>query len=606
MRFSKGQGVMMYLPTNSWPKTGNARKGLLIAQTARSLLRWSAFESFRLQSLDLISRLKEVEKCCREVEKGLVSPKTLIDPVRELATSLLSDPVAKGIFGNDMDEYINLFYKFESSSIDKIRSLSNSARYIYQILAKYYKIRLENEIIGLFDEEGNESRVKYLLNAYLSYIINRGYSRQYVNSRLEQVFFSKDIKRFDKNKFREFFRSFSFKDRNFTIWIPIYGAAKSFIKHIDLRSYRSLSFHQLPQSLQSIINNNAGFSDQDEYISVSMNEKDAWKAAESANLVLRIFRSVTVLNNTGYNLKSRSYIFVVDNQSHILISVPNENFSVQRIEPTITQRGAIRIRDAARKVFGNFQTDSTQRIISSAESVLLAKGAASAESQLVQIWSAAEVLLGDPPDDSSRISYYSTKLSSCICLNYAWRYTKAVADEIQKHGRNHFNDIIDSSGIDKSVSSHTQTIALLFDDKINIHLNKFVNSLSFNPGLTNLVVETVERFGTPEALLNSYRDHERRVMWQICRIYRARNEFIHTGRSPQFTEGFARNCYEYYGTALQAILHVSDRIKERTTLDVIIDSMQLAFDAKKGRLEKLRKIKGGGSEARFLAHFDRH
>lgn len=223
----------MKRPQNRWPTSEHAQKGLYFAQLAHMLLNEKGYESFRLQSLDLLTRLKEIEKISYEIANQNVSHRNIVDPCKELAETFKNDLVAQRLIGAESNHYLKFFFSIDDGKAKHHQVIAQSARYLNNILQNSYKSALENELILLFSDTKYYYKVFQNLSNYLALLVNKEYSRDYIRIKVDQHFFTEDVKRFDPRRLRAFFSEFDLLEREYEVWIPVYGAMNRLLGFVD-------------------------------------------------------------------------------------------------------------------------------------------------------------------------------------------------------------------------------------------------------------------------------------------------------------------------------------------------------------------------------------
>ena len=70
--------------------------------------------------------------------------------------------------------------------------------------------------------------------------------------------------------------------------------------------------------------------------------------------------------------------------------------------------------------------------------------------------------------------------------------------------------------------------------------------LTDNPLALHRVFKIHNDYQDTKCTSRTISDHADRVAWQIHRVYRARNQLVHSGRLPSYLESVILNLAEYY------------------------------------------------------------
>lgn len=573
-----------------------AKRGLYIAQTMQMLLNENSYESFRIQSLDCIARLMEIREISKQISTQNISTRNIVDPCNELASTLINDEAAKSIIGKESGEIIGYFAKIDQGSGKNHENIAHTAKFVLGLIGPYYKIRTENDLtLWLNEGENPRSHAYRLIQNYLSTIINSGYSKEYVRDVVQQHFFSKDIVRFSSKKLELFFELFRYVETDFEILLPVHGSTRRLFDLLDLPKASPKEVDDLPDSIRKIIASNDQFSPSDSYIEFRSKGLDPYSVFAEARKLPQILHSVTILQDKAITPKLRRYAFFRKGRSKKYGYLFNRQTQLQQEGDAVTKKYSKMVQRFTRAAIVHFEDQSTQRILSSSENVLGTFKGTSSENQLILIWAAIEVLLGDPPDESSRLDHYRDCLTPCVVHNYPWRYTNAVRAQVTQHHRPTFEKFVEAAGIESSIDDTAKFQELFFDPN-NLELrNQFLIEFEDNPAAAAMLRNLQRSFGTADAFFETVKRHTQRVSWQISRVYRCRNQFIHSGTAPSYKDTLAKNAFEYYRTALQSILFRSEKIESLTDIDMLVHSIQNSVSYQRKEIDGARKSERKGN-----------
>lgn len=577
-------------PRNQWPATELAMRGLYLAQTIQLLLDDDAYESFRVQSLDTVARLEEIEDISQEVSRHNVSHRNIVDPAKEFAETFRADTSAKAIIGENSAYYQEYFFSIDDGKAKQHAEIANIAKLTRIKIASKYRERMESDIINLISSNSYYDEIYPLIQRYTSYLINYGISKRWIRRKLNEFFFDSDILRFDKRRIKRFFKSLPTNERTYEVWIPMNGAISGLLQRFGIDHLAPRPLSALPAKLQAQIRANGQYSENDFYLLAEEDDYDPYKACNRAALLPRVLRSISILQDRSINLKMRDYGFVRAKGSDDFIECKSNNFRLQKTSEYVSKSYAKLIRSHALTATGKFDVESFERILSSSENVALSRDRASPENQLVIVWSAIETLFGDPPDESNRIDFYLRSLKPCIVINYPWRYARAVFNLLVKSYRRRTEEACDEAQIDNSIDPFARFLYLMFHTENETVREKFIQSLADNPSAKQTLINMNLRFGDVKSLHSSVCRHEDRVHWQISRIYRARNAFIHSGSAPPYIASLAKNSFEYYRTALQSIIHYANEFPGTGSIDMFVHAIEKANHFNKRELVRVAKL----------------
>ena len=131
-------------PKNVWPTSEEGRSLKFCAQLFSEMLREDSFESFRVYSLDTLSRLSETLTLIEDVQRDRVPRETLGPVIDEVLWSLGKDPVAKSTAELELAS----LHELTKNSKYLLTDLAANVQLIKKLLAGSYKSTLEARILN--------------------------------------------------------------------------------------------------------------------------------------------------------------------------------------------------------------------------------------------------------------------------------------------------------------------------------------------------------------------------------------------------------------------------------------------------------------------------
>lgn len=193
------------------------------------------------------------------------------------------------------------------------------------------------------------------------------------------------------------------------------------------------------------------------------------------------------------------------------------------------------------------------KLISVAEFHGMGLDTRSVENQILNIWIAMETLSPSRPGH--------TKIDDVLWAflpGIGLRYFSRVVDQLL-YDLIQWNRVVSKKILDKT--SETESLSLR--DKLFIVLSSadcepLRQELYANLGNFELlrfrVFKLAKLFSAPRNIVDALNGHQRRVAWQLRRIYRVRNSIVHLGETPSFTVAVADNAHDY----LDQIIHLTN------------------------------------------------
>jgi hypothetical protein len=146
----------------------------------------------------------------------------------------------------------------------------------------------------------------------------------------------------------------------------------------------------------------------------------------------------------------------------------------------------------------------------------------------------------------------------------------AVFDEMVVFYRRSFLNIVSGEKAAADHDHHTNFAAIMCLEENKSYQKQLCDLCSDNPLALHRLWKLYRDYGPHKNVLDAINGHERRVSWQLFRIYRARNNLVHAGRTPSYLDSLILNLAEYFRGAIAIIVHRANREDSESNLDQIV------------------------------------
>lgn len=561
----------MRMPDKRWSKSEGAQGLLFFAQQMREMLTPQTFESFRAMSLDTMARLRECRRVLSDFERGSITDATIQPFLAELEWSLDHDKVVKE-HASALSELYRNRLKDKKLAPSTLSPVIDS---LIKSLEPIYKDRLETAIIEVLSDTSHRSKLKTLTSFYCSHILNIGYTRAFALDAVNSTFFSRDMLRAGSATLRKFFKSFDGSQNSYRVYVL---TDRRFSNPLARIHQHSLPFAALPAHVQQ------GFSaiphgPTSRWLTFDADALDVYGAAELNEFMLNSVQAINHLGPQidGYNWHNERYVTTPRSSSGQMISPPSAQ-SVTIRRRTSNRAKPIDLAHTLRTVLGQLDEPSTSRLLNSLNTSDLRGRHITPQTRLISLWSAVEVLLSDPPKGTARILHYEQTLLPCICLKYMRRNLAAVYGELLRTYRAKFLRIVDKEPQFADKDRHSRFAAIIMLNS-NADLQRNLTELcADNPLARYRLYRLWSEISKPKAFKSAVSDHEKRVRWQIYRIYRARNTLVHAGIAPTYLQSLIQNLLEYYTSGVWTILSHVRRDAHRSGLRTAVAEIGVEYE----------------------------
>jgi hypothetical protein len=560
------------VPKNKW-STGPTGSGVLfVAQLLKEMLEEETFESFRAYSLDTPMRLTEGLVVLRDIRRSRVHALAFQPVKEEILRSLRKDLVANDIAG----EHIALF---ERDALDQKTSQNVFGEHLQTLHAKIseeYKRLCEAKILSIFDDVDQRISLRQATGFYCSHLINLGYSKQFLLRRVEEVFFSRKMQRAGSRTLKSFFRPLDGKKRKYLVCAAVDNEFAIFLKNLKLSDVYATAADVPSRFVE--VDKRLPLPAKHSYVLIEREEMDPDSAHVAAMNLLNSVHSLSTLvpNGPQRTWEPNSYVIGVRGKSRHILSGKRLPLNRHTVSQSTSRRALESITGYAQKVLSEFDQNSTGRMLACLRTSGLARASVSVENQLISMWSAVEVLLSEPTDNTARIVHYVNLLLPLICLRYTRRQFIAVYESMTVGYRRHFRNVVSREVSMGDVDQHTRFAAVICLSANNALQAELMQLTRHNPLARHCLFKLQKDFSTPRGLIAALDGHEQRVKWQLHRIYRSRNDLVHSGRIPPYLDSVVVNLDEFFRAAFGTMVNRAGKNPKRVDIDQI--AAEIAFE----------------------------
>jgi hypothetical protein len=535
---------------NQWPNTDNAKLYKFFAEICLELVDDRSWESYKAYSLSTISKLIELSKACDSVKSGSFGKPALKVMIEECNESLQSDPIASSIVSQNMRVIPSFEISYEST-LEEIRS---NCRMLISILEPEFKQKAETLITD--EIASGKSRIKLFkyTKLYISHLINSGNSKKYVRSCLERIFLDRDIQRCSPSLLRNLFENFSETEFIYSVYCSVNAnfarmASRSLsaeILSLDSGEYKKIEGN-LPVAFNTTKNSSIIRFDK-------VPGNNPYAAAELIFNVLRQLESIVFLYPGAVRAHWASDAYVVQSkQNWGVICSADSSFLSHRRNVASVRKTTTYVENLFEVMYKHVRRRDSfaPKLFRSITTAALAEKTESKQAQLVTIWAGFEAILPElGSEDSVRINHFIKYIVPPVVLSYPIDNIIECYSNFGKIFGRQFRDFVSDNGVGSDQASKFLSIIVLGSPVMKKDMCELVST---SPLALNRLWFLESKFSDPKTFSEYIFAHERRVSWQIHRIYRERNLIVHSGATSPFLGSLAENAYNYYSKMISSI-----------------------------------------------------
>lgn len=534
---------------NNWPSRKNSDFFKLFGQCVVELTDARSPDSYRVHALSTTMKIRELLVVSGYVLERQI-PKISLEPIlKEVAEALQNDLAVKGILsGLSLD--VTALLPSISETTEEIHS---KARLALNLLEEPYQKKCQELIIDNCNEAGSKRDLIVLSKLYISYLCGTGFHRSYIQEKSMDYFYRRDVSRCSKHLLLGFFQSFDRrKNRNYRVILSGSDRYSVFLKEIfamevfeDSAALKSKLGLEVPPEF--------GQGPRKRIIALfDLDGSDPYSAITLIESILELARSFLFLYPSYLKEELDDECFVFER------SRKERGIRVSRKAVLSVHRGQSPIDGKARDLAKNFRdfafawrsgrrgealpNDQLMRALSSAA---LAGDSSNPETQLITLWSAFEALLPPPTKDEkspARIVHFNELVVPALTLGYASSKFATFYRDLPSSGRRQIREILDNNSSD---GDYVRRLAQLLAGKES-DAREIYKIVSISPLLLNRLYNLHKFSQDPKIALRKIVSHEERLSWQIHRIYRERNQIVHSGRASPFLIPLVENSFLYF------------------------------------------------------------
>jgi hypothetical protein len=118
--------------------------------------------------------------------------------------------------------------------------------------------------------------------------------------------------------------------------------------------------------------------------------------------------------------------------------------------------------------------------------------------------------------------------------------------------------------------------------------------------LRNRIHTLSEALRKPELVLSIIENHQKRVQWQIRRIYRTRNLIIHSAKTPKYLPTLIENSHEYLDIFLDKTRSYACKDEKTFSIRQVAKIISLKMESRGKYLKELKKSKAQFSSENYV------
>jgi len=569
-------------------KLDESTQGLLyFAQRLDELLFDYTLDTYKPAALNAPSLCVEAIEVITEIQKGSIEASNLEPILEELVWSVRSDPVAKKLLSAGID-YYTLNNEKTPLALTKLRlevlsRTINSDRYLKELVAQ-----LERDVVA------NKKRsIDLLTSNLITTLVNRGVTKRWLHDRTHDFFFSPNGEQIDSTShLQKFIELVNQKTHKFIVHCVVSDLVRSV--EDSVRAFGITILDEAPAGMaEALASNPLGI---DEVI-VKVEKIEAYDPYAARELAFRRLDNLSDLFTLFYHRKRIAW----RQEAQVI-------WSCCTFEPTFCgaakgpmekafdlgeERAAKQLSGMLNKFAAKRDRDSFRRFNRVADLHGICVEHNIPENQLVNLWTALETLVPSHVG-GSRIRQVVSGVIPFVCLRYIERIIERAMFDLLIWDKWRAKKVLNKVPLPRGSSLVERMAVLLVDPECQLLRDELYGRLGDFHLLRRRLHSISSEFSSAENVLKRLDLHEKKVRWQLRRLYRARNLIVHTSRSPSYINTLIENGHDYLDSIMFEVIRCSCSDYQTTTIEQTFELTEISYLA----LRRVIAEVGGFAEGR--------
>lgn len=541
------------------------------AQRLDEMLFDYTLDSYKPSALNTPYLAKEALTLVSDIEAGVIDFANLSHVLEELVWSVQNDKVAKKLLDTEIEYYTAIANVGELSSLklrlEVLDRTVNATRYIKAVIAE-----LEQKIASL-----EKKSIDSLSRALVTTLINLGVSKQHLYNTVLDSFFHEGPLIEDQTVVRTFFERIAPKIHGFDVLLLVSKNIREV--STSIKAFRLAMPEDLPEPIRVEAGRRGFVPTADEvYIQcANVESKDSYSARQWAIEQLDNLGDLLALFQHRSRITWRHEAIVTQKccskETHWITPPrgPMEKAADLRPEKAAKELNLLLKSFSAKGLsFRKFNRVADIHGVCINHSVV--------DNQLVNLWTALETLTPSTSGDGSKIANTTAAALPFLLHAYIARLVQQFTYDLLNWDKWRAKKLLHKVPCDSKTPLIGKSLRLLclpenkgLRDQLYEHLKDF-HLLRYR------AFRLSETLSDRKKLRDLLATHEKKVVWQIRRIYRTRNLIVHSGRvPPPYIDTLVENGHDYLDTIVFEIMRISCGPYRATTIEQVFEIAKIRY-----------------------------
>lgn len=539
---------MKFRRLRNWSKPEECKSLVFFAQLMDEMLFTYSLDTYKPSVINTPTIGVECLQTINDINEGIINAKNIDHLTAELAHNLSNDNVAKEILGEAFSAFLN---KLKNPTISPKERKSIIEIIVIQLSPKSYKEVSERLLLEeVTSNTWTTSTTRRLARNYVSLLLYIGFSQIALKNKVQKVFYSGSEQITSNSDIQKLFNILKLEQKKHTVY---FIADQIFQEAEPTFSKLGLSFVTEPPVE---IGNDPFFRNIQRKLIISSEDVfsfDHHSARENAEEYLKLASSFL---NLFHHKEKPTW------SNEALVYDGNKSYKVStRLNP-MTKCKDMRAEKAKRmltQLMSDFdmEDDSFSKFLRSAQLHSTALKSENIENQLLNLWISLESLVPNETKskDEATIEHIADSVMPFLNISYLDGLIENLLRDLITWDRTITNNHL--RGI---TGKHKLKLAKL------LILPEYEGTRLALEGKFRDYTLLKDRFNhikniisSPEEIKRTLDNHTQRLQWQFRRIYRTRNNIVHSGKSLPFTALLVEHTHNYLDIIFEHLVYLASK-----------------------------------------------
>jgi hypothetical protein len=558
----------------NWSDVSGCRNLLFFAQLINELLFDYSIPSNRISTLNSHYLCRDAMTTIETIEENGVPEGTLKPIMEELYRSLSKDITFSTRNENPLKYFLKLQSNGSYSPTQRPEDLNfeDSKKVIHALYQRYFETGWYTKALVedvkkwvLSNKEEDLQNLFRQVKAWLTQLINGGYSAKYISYQTHRMFFPKHRNVDDINKIEEFLNLFDFRKSKYQVVFVVNKQHQQFLKTIDdLELLDSLEAKGTSHYETKFLSKKP----KERFVVFEREACDPFTAVDFSRRMISDNVSIYRLFDHNYRFDTSDLKCGVYDEEGFFYHVDEETSAVQRTKTPNKERIEEKISDVGEAINAAVRRHNVSEFFSLMNAVRahsLSLDSDSEQNQLLDLWSIFETILDiSNKHTSDRIQQVCTYLVPILKRKYVYSLFSQLANDIRNYSDDSYTNIVQGANGEFEAIKKLCEFVLL--DSRKSERDTFLSACTDFPLLKERIEYYHAQLETPRKIYEFADKHSERVKWQVMRIYRNRNLIIHNGEAAPYLKLLVENLHSYVDDFLDYVIQIMSKGYNHTTM----------------------------------------